>query len=231
MCETFCDIVQTLSSLVSAVTSVFLTVAAFTISRPLKETLKTTFFSYDTEDNTVKLLKKAKKDIWIIVNYGDKLLEKYENELDRCLKRNINIHFLMLDENNYSTIDKYTGGIPKKEYVESSIKILKRLQKNHKKHFKIRKFDGILTQSYIAIDISKKLLNNRWSESSVIKVMLYQYKVPTSESSSTFMYYEKDKEKFERTVESIKKIWEDSKNFNLDNYFTHNTYKCKIKKV
>ena len=114
MYETFCDTVQTFSSLVSAVTSIFLAVAAFTISRPLKATLKTTFFSYDTEDNTGKLLKKAKKDIWIIVNYGDKLLEKYENELERCLKRNVNIHFLMLDENNYSTIDKYTGEYQKK---------------------------------------------------------------------------------------------------------------------
>lgn len=192
---------------------------ALIVGVPLKEKLKTSFSSFDKQDHTGKLLKRARHDVWIVANYGDILLKNHKLDIEKCLKRKIHVHYIMLSKEYYPILDKYAGYEPDDLNVSYALKELKKLKDEYPNYIEIRQFNNIITQSYIATDISIPSCD-QWIESSIIKVMLYQYHVHTSESPSTFIYYEKDKEKFEKTVESIDSIWCDAKTFDLDNYFS-----------
>lgn len=69
----------------------------------------------------------------------------------------------------------------------------------------------MMTASYIALDIHAKEERGEWLPTSMIQVMLYQYRVAAKKLPITYLSPSESKKAFETTVNCIEEMWEHSK--------------------
>lgn len=67
--------------------------------------------TYSDKDHDVrKAIKRAKKSIYIVVTIGNHLLKEIEDDLRACLRKGINVYFLMHNEEKAHELKEYING-------------------------------------------------------------------------------------------------------------------------
>ena len=208
--------------ILEAAAIIIASVSVHYLSSSLQRKYKTSFFSYGNENHNLKdLFCKAKNEIYIIANCGNKLLEEHKNTLEACLKRNVKINILILDKNTFPIMDQYVSGTGSFDIVKDSLQILENLKSNYRDKIEIRQSSNFFTQSYICIDIDKPTPTSEWNKNCIIQVMLYQFMTPTKESAMTYFYPAKDEKEFGTTVRSIHNLWNSCTELNTKKYFEY----------
>ena len=64
----------------------------------------------DMNHDVRKVIRRAKKSVYIVVTIGNHLLEEIEDDLRVCLKKGINVYFLMHNEEKAHELKKYING-------------------------------------------------------------------------------------------------------------------------
>ncbi len=157
-----------------------------------------------------RIMKRAKKSIYIVADIGDKLWDKHKYDFARYMKSGVNIYWLILSEGVFLDLNKYIGcDIKNRENIIDDMKKFQSEKGKEKKKgmFFLKKFDGIITSSYIAVDIDV-VGNKMGSCSSVIHLMPYCYQVGTSKSPIVDIYPDRDKKVYKSLRSSIKKMWD-----------------------
>lgn len=91
------SIVQAGGSIIAAVSGAIIT-GQFA-KGIVKNDVPALIHTYSDENHDVhKVIKRAKKSIYIVVTIGNHLLEEIEDDLRVCLKQGINVYFLMHSE-------------------------------------------------------------------------------------------------------------------------------------
>ena len=135
------DVVVLICGIFEAAAIIIASVSVHFLTTSLQRKYKTRFFSYGNKNHNLKdLFCKAKNEIYIIANCGNKLLEEHKDTLEACLKRNVKVNILMLDENTFPIMDRYVSGSGSFSIVKDSLKILEELKTKYDKQIEIRKF-------------------------------------------------------------------------------------------
>lgn len=194
----------------------------------IKKTANTYFFNYaDKKHDLKKVLRRARKSILIIVNCGDNLLKCHEETLSKCMKKGIEVNYLLLNEESYAYMDTYTTEHISADYTPlvSSLTSLSSLKKAHPEQLTVRVFHSILTASYIGIDLEEDMMTLSRESTAFVQVMLYQYRLRPKVSPITYLTT-KNGVQFENMVENIYAIWEDGEAVDIDAYLQR--IQCRI---
>lgn len=171
------------------------------------------FHSYsDSPENIVKILKKARSDIFIITVVGDKLLSASEKEIARCLRRGIRVRYLLLDPVRFHEMESYMHGKNAKEIqiFYNAIKSLSRLQNEYPSLLEVRFFSSHMTASYICIDSCPDPSRDAALFSPFVQIMLYQYHVHAKKSILLTLHEKTDQDHYDATIRSMQDMWEDA---------------------
>ena len=156
----------------------------------------------------------AKKSITIIVNCGNVFLEQYADDLANYMKKGIKIKFLLLNNDNFRVMEKYTMGEKAKDSaLEDSKRILRELSNKYGRKMEIKVFKNFLTASYICADLEKGKYTEKWLSSSIVHVMYYQFR--TDPKDSPIKVFEANDSDFEIVADAAKKIWDEGKTTNI----------------
>lgn len=132
--------------------------------------------------------------------------------MEKLLKNGIKIRYLLLTENRLKeTVNYIHGNNIDISFRKDIIKDIKKLKDKYQDIFECREFDSMMTASYICVDTIFNPPTKQFISSSIIQVMLYQYKIQANTSPITYISPQTDKKEFLNTVECIKQMWEDSK--------------------
>lgn len=206
---------EILSALIQAMGTITAAIIATVFAnRIVKKHSYSYFRSYeDKHHDLTDITRKAKNDIFIVVAIGDILLEKYNNEIEKYLKRGIKIKYLILDNEKVLEFERYLNGRNTEDFRRSRREALERLEKlqnDYEDLFEVRTFHSMFTASYIGVDIWQLPGENANCENSVIQTMLYQYRVGAEKSPITYISPKNDYKQYQTTVKSIKEMWNDA---------------------
>ena len=170
--------------------------AALLASNYLLQLLKkSTYFTHyaDKAHNVRYLLSKAKINIYFIAACGNDFLSKHRKWLESYMKNGKTINFLLLDKKHYSMMSQYVSGGKKTDWkpLIDSLNILIELKSTYKDKINIRVLNGLLTASYIGIDIGEEYKSN-----SEIQIMMYQYNTDTKDSLITRIQKNRNEEEY-----------------------------------
>lgn len=168
---------------------------------------KSTYFTHYAAKthNAGYLLRKAKSNIYFIAACGNKFLFKYRKILESSMRNGRTINFLLLDKNNYSMLEQYINGrnYPDWKALIDSLNILIELKNTYTDKINIRILNGLLTASYIGIDIDEEYKSN-----GEIQIMIYQYNTHTKDSLITRIQRKRNKKEYENVANNILDIWD-----------------------
>lgn len=185
--------------------------AALLASNYLLQLLKkSTYFTHyaDRTHNVRYLLCKAKINIYFIAACGNGFLSKHRKRLENYMRNGKTINFLLLDKNNYSIMMQYVNGSNKTDWepLIYSLTILIELKRKYRDKINIRVLNGLLTASYIGVDIGEEYKSN-----GEIQIMIYQYNTHTKDSLITRIQKNRNKKEYENVANSILDIWDTGK--------------------
>lgn len=208
--EIITAIIQASATILAAISAAV--IAAVSAKRIVKESLASRFRSYsDKSHDVTDILTHAQNDVFIVAAVGDIFIGKYFSYIEKLLKRNIKVKYLLLSENELKKAEYYFHG---KEidiaFRENIINKLIELKQRYADLFELREFNLMMTASYICVDTMLNPPTQKFISSSVIQTMLYQYKTPTEESPLTYISPKTEEKEFLTTVQCIKQMWEDS---------------------
>lgn len=208
--EIICSLIEAGGGILSAIISTAgVIIAALIAKKVVKNDIKPIFKSYsDDSHNPSNLINKATHSIIIATASGIKLIPKVKYDIEKKLSAGIQIRFLYLTLDEFLRMEQYLHGDKAKgemQYRELT-NILQELSKKYKNSFQFRAFSAPMAASYIGIDILNDF--GKISSNSVIQVMQYQYMINANASPIISLYPKRDAEHFDRTVESIQKMWE-----------------------
>lgn len=196
------------------------------IGRVVDRKIDSYFFSYsDRKHSLDRIMRNAKKEITIVVIYGDKMLTEYLEDLRSYLRRGIDIDFLMLSPKYAILTDTgyYLKG-PEDTCrclanVMDMLKELKTVQGRDSGTLEIRVAETFLTASYIGIDLDlREDENGVWEDRALIQMMIYQFGIKTPDAPITYLSPRKNIKQFSNTVKSIRQIWEKGAPLDIDRY-------------
>lgn len=165
------------------------------------------------ENSARKKIRKAKKNIYIVVSVGNHLLEACNKEIRSKLRKGVKLKFLIQDERMVHEQKKYIKGdeglsaVSSKEKRDKVLKSLEVLKNKFPKLIEVREFHSMLTASYIGIDIDDDDSEQRLSHS-LIQIMIYQYGVESAKTPITWATREDHSEIFKSTEQSILHMWD-----------------------
>ena len=189
------------------------------ISKMFNRNVLPLFRTYSDERHDAhKLMRRAKESIYFVVSIGDELLKKYEKQMKSYLKRGIELKFLIHEEAKYFELESFINGsleIDKDGPMDARNETMEKiriLKKDYPGLIEIVEFPLFFSASYIGVDIDaeKSPATNEWPSSSLIQVMLYQYRVPAKDSPITYFTPKANRELFESTAESIIAMWDNA---------------------
>lgn len=200
---------------VGTITAAF--IGAGLLGKSVKKGLQSGFTKYSDEKHDVSILfRKAEKEIIIVVVLGNHLVEYYRKQLEKCLKRDVKIKYLLLSKERLLEMERYTNEElsenEEKSWIEirkKTIDCLKELEAKYQGKIMIKEFSGFMPASYIGIDIDNTPGGNR--EDAVIQAMIYQYNNEAKQSPINYLSQKKDGDVFDNTVKSIEDMWQDGK--------------------
>lgn len=185
------------------------------ISKMFKSNLLPLFQTYSDEKHDVNnLMRKATENLYIVVSIGDRLLDKYENQILSYLKRGVKLKFLIHEKTKFFEMENYINAssqLNENDYIDyrnKALEILRGFKRNYPKLVEIREFPLIFSASYIGVDIEENLITNEWPSHSMIQVLLYQYNVKTKDSPITYFSPKANRELFRRTAQCILDMWD-----------------------
>lgn len=190
-------------------------IAAGKLGNIAKDSIDTYFVNYsDTQHDLARLLRKAKYSITFVVLYGDAMLDKYEQDIRKCLKRNVSVRYLMVTPEHAEALDKDFFCSEKWQETRGKITtVMQRLQGLASDgNFEVRRWKKQMPASYIAVDA----LPHEQHEGSVIQMMVYQYCTPSEKSPITYLTNKKNETEFSTTVGSIECMWDNAEAVALD---------------
>lgn len=168
------------------------------------------FHSYSEKSHDAgSLIRNAQNDIFVATAVGNKFLKTHGDEIEEKLKAGIQVRYMMLDINRFHEMEEYLHGVYKKDkdiHIEVSEK-LRDWKKRYPDLVEAKFFQGYLTASYIGIDIWPDAIQ----ESSLIQIMMYQYRVRARQSPIMYNFPKTDEKSYITTVESVKNMWRDGK--------------------
>lgn len=218
--EYISSIIEAGGGIISSVAGAF--IAAGYIGKAFKANIAPQFRTYSDEKHDVhKLMRTAKKSIYIVAAIGDQLLEKHEKRISGYLKKGVRLHFLIQKKPQYYELEHYINANndftdEHYDFVRNSVlEKLKRLQTEFPTQVQIREFPFFLSASYIGIDIEEDIATNSWLPNAIIQVMLYQYAVPAQMCPITYFSFKDNRELFKSTANCISEMWHKSKQVEL----------------
>ena len=208
--EIICSLIEAGGGILSAIISTTGVIIAALIARKVvKNDIKPILKSYSDEShNPSNLINKAKHSIIIVTASGLKLIPRVKSDIEKKLSAGIQIRFLYLTLDEFLRMEKYLHGDKGKGKIQYNLltDTLRELSQKYRNQFQVRTFSAPMSASYIGIDILSDL--GKVSSNSVIQVMQYQYMINASASPIISLYPGRDAEHFDRTVETIQKMWE-----------------------
>lgn len=191
------------------------------LERIIHKEIVPNLFSYSEPSHDLwKILRLAKKEVIIVVAYGDRLLQMYETHFLKLLRKEVEIKFLMLYPEdavkmaiNYMHVS--SNNPPSVQDVSNEIlNSLDILEKLHKKYggngLKIRQTHLPLSASYIAVDIPEDdydVSNKVQFRESVIQMMVYQFGVRSKDAPIVYLAPKINEKQFGKASESIQNMW------------------------
>lgn len=187
-------------------------IAAFLARSIVKDTVNPYFHSYsDKSHDLKKITNKAKHDIFIVVAVGDKLTKKYRSEFERLLSAGIQIRYLLLSEERFRELEQYMHEEPDSIRIYTqTLGILRELKEKYPETIDIHLFDNFLPASYIGIDAWPDSISSPTLPSSIIQIMLYQYRVHAKDSPIVYLSPRSDIKRYNTTVQCIEAMWSNS---------------------
>ena len=159
----------------------------------------------DKDSNVSELLVKAKKEITIVVAYGDALVTELSQIIEWCLCRGVTIRYLMLTVDAAKKMNRDFFDNTSVDTAEQVNMVKSMLEKmKDKGNLEVREWSLMLPVSYIGIDIG----SNSRGHGSIIHMMPYLYNTSTDCSPISYLTYDSEQVQFKVTAESIEKMWE-----------------------
>lgn len=164
-----------------------------------------------------KIMDCAIKSIYIIVQLGDEFLEKHQLDLEKYLKNNpdLVIRYLIIRKRAFKILQNYTGENTDLSVRKKTIKRLRKLCRDYRGRFLLSKFDGVITTSYIAVDIDNVGADGKWGYTSRIQCMPYQYHLKNENSFIITLNSKIGTKKYEKLVKSITEMWNAAKPYKV----------------
>ena len=104
------SIIQASGTIVAAISGAVIT--GLFAKGIVKNDVPALIHTYSDKDHDVrKVIKRAKKSIYIVVTIGNHLLEEIEDDLRVCLKKGINVYFLMHNEEKGHELKEYPESV------------------------------------------------------------------------------------------------------------------------
>lgn len=207
------SIIQAGGTIIAAVSGAFVT--GMFAKGIVKNDVPVLIHTYSDKNHDVhKVIKRAKKSIYIVVTIGNHLLEEIEDDLRMCLKKGINVYFLMHNEERGHELKEYINGcelaIDHTKYrINEAYTILRRLKKDRLSGRIIVKPSSMnFTASYIAVDIDNAIQDGEIPPHALIQIMLYQYGVRSENSFLDCLSPKGSQEEvFRSTAKCISEMW------------------------
>lgn len=183
----------------------------------IMEGIKPVFQSYsDKSYNLAKIIGKAKHNIVIMGSSGYSILEDYGSDIEEKLNNGVSVYYLFLDENHLPQMEKYrhdNGEIDANLYSEVKGKLEVWSSKYNQQLIRlhVREFSKFMTAAYVGVDIPFGEEREWHLPDSVIQVVLYQYGNKARNSPLRLLSYKRDRKHFMGTLESMSKMWDESK--------------------
>lgn len=199
-----------LSAAIQAIGTIIAALIAAFAARKIIKDVRPLFHSYSDPSHDLRdITQKAESDVFIVVAMGDRLLEKYQSELERLLQNGIRIRYLLLDVRPFQELELYMHGHPADEKAYYDVlSALYTLQRSYPRRFEARLFDDLMPASYIGVDVwPNPLLSPSILPSSVIQTMIYQYHIPAKDLPITYLSPKTNKQHYKATVSSMKEMW------------------------
>lgn len=221
MAEYIPSLIEAIGGIVASVLAAF--IAAGYVSKAFNRNIAPLFRTYSDKKHDVgKMLRKAKKNIYIVASIADQLLVAQEQQIRANLKKTIKIYgkneklklyVLILGKSQYYELEKYINKNHKlsvEEYThlrETTLEKFKKIQEDFPEQVEIREFHSFLSASYIGVDIDDEYPDTRVMPDAIIQVMLYQYGVTAQSCPITYFSFKENEALFRSTSDSICDMW------------------------
>lgn len=193
--------------------------AALIAREVVKKDIKPLFQSYyDKSYDFSDIIGKAKHNIVIIAASGFSFLDEYEDAIKEKLSSGVSVYYLFLNETRFKEMRKYTHGEDGegdciKKFYSPVEETLKELLEEYSTGLQVKVFPHFMTASYVGVDIPFQKQEERSLIHSTIQIMPYQYLCAARESPISYIYYNRNKKLFRKTIYSMKKMWAESEEF------------------
>lgn len=211
--DIICAAIQALGSIAAAVW------AAHIARKVVKENIKPLFQSYnDKSYDFSDVIGKAQHNIVIIAASGFSFLKYHKRAIKEKLSSNVSVYYLFLNETRFKEMRKYTHGEDGegdciKKFYSPVEETLKELLEKYPAGLQVKVFPHFMTASYVGVDIPFQKQEERSLIHSTIQIMPYQYLCAARESPISYIYYNRNKKLFMKTIYSMKKMWAESEEF------------------
>lgn len=211
--DIICAAIQALGSIAAMVLPILIG------KKVVKEDIKPLFQSYyEKSYNFSDVIGKANHNIVIIAASGYSFLNDHRRAIEEKLRSGVSVYYLFLDETRFKEMQKYTHGEEgEKDCIKSFYspveETLKKLLEGNSTKLQVRVFPHFMTASYVGVDIPFQEQEERPLIHSTIQITPYQYLCAARESPISFIYHNRDKDHFMKTIDSMKKMWAESKEF------------------
>lgn len=221
MVEYIPSLIEAIGGIIASVLAAF--IAAGYVSRAFNRNIAPLFLTYSDKKHDVgKILRKAKRNIYLVASIGDQLLASQEQRIRELLKKTIKVcgkservklYVLIQGESQYYELEKYINASHKlsdEEYAKLRVTTLekfKKIKEDFPNQVEIREFHSFLSASYIGIDIDDGVPNTIVMPDAIIQVMLYQYDVTAQSCPITYLSFKENEALFRSTSHSIYEMW------------------------
>lgn len=222
MAEYIPSLIEAIGGIIASVLAAF--IAAGYVSKAFNRNIAPLFLTYsDRKHDVGKILRKAKKNIYLVASIGDQLFVSQEQQIREHLKKTIKIfgkseklklYVLIQGKSQYYELEKYINANHKlsdEEYAQLRVTTLekfKKIQEDFPNQVEIREFHSFLSASYIGVDIDDGYPDTKVMPDAIIQVMLYQYGVTAQSCPITYFSFKENEALFRSTSNSICDMWE-----------------------